>query len=57
MACAAVGLAFVVSLLQAWALTAVPHGAIVRLAPWIDVGALQVDWALQIDSLAETRPC
>jgi NADH-quinone oxidoreductase subunit L len=53
-ACAAVGLAFVVSLLQAWALTAVPQGAIVPIAPWIEVGTLRVDWALQIDSLAVT---
>jgi NADH-quinone oxidoreductase subunit L len=53
-ACGAVGLAFVVSLLQAWALSGAPEGAIVPIASWIEVGGLRADWALQIDSLAVT---
>jgi NADH-quinone oxidoreductase subunit L len=53
-ACAAVGLAFVVSVLQAFALAGSPQGVTVPIAPWIDVGGLRVDWALQIDSLAVT---
>ncbi|MBF8255430.1 MAG: nuoL [Anaerolineales bacterium] len=54
MACAAVGLAFVVSVVQVWALTGSPEGATLPIASWIEIGRLRVDWALQIDSLAVT---
>ena len=53
-ACGAVGLAFVVSVLQAIALSGAPEGATVPIAAWIEIGRLQVEWALQIDSLAVT---
>ncbi len=53
-ACAAVGLAFVVSVVQVWALTGSPQGATLPIASWIEIGRLRVDWALQIDSLAVT---
>ena len=53
-ACGAVGLAFVVSVVQAVALSGSPEGATVPIAAWIEIGGLQVDWALQIDSLAVT---
>jgi NADH-quinone oxidoreductase subunit L len=53
-ACGAVGLAFVVSVLQAVALYGAPEGATVPIAAWIEIGGLQVDWALQIDTLAVT---
>jgi NADH-quinone oxidoreductase subunit L len=53
-ACAAVVLAFFVSLLQAVALSGMPEGAVVPIAAWIQIGELSVDWALQIDTLAVT---
>src|SRR3990170_7551311 len=53
-ACAAVGLPFVISVVQAWALTSSPEGATLPIASWIEIGRLRVDWALQIDSLAVT---
>jgi NADH-quinone oxidoreductase subunit L len=53
-ACLAVGLAFLVSLLQALALRSAPQGAVVPIAAWIDVGRLHSAWALQIDTLAVT---
>jgi NADH-quinone oxidoreductase subunit L len=52
--CAAVVLAFVVSLLQAVALGGAPQGVILPIADWIDIGRLHVAWALQIDTLAVT---
>jgi NADH-quinone oxidoreductase subunit L len=51
-ASAAVGLAFVVSLLQAISLLSEPEGVVVPLADWITVGSLQVRWALQVDTLS-----
>ncbi len=51
-ASAAVGLAFVVSLLQLFALRSQPEGAQVVLADWITIGNLDVRWALKIDTLS-----
>ncbi|MEK6588643.1 MAG: NADH-quinone oxidoreductase subunit L [Chloroflexota bacterium] len=53
-ASAAVGLAFAVSLLQFLALQSEPGGATVPVADWIQVGSLQVPWALKVDSLSVT---
>ena len=53
-ASAAVGLAFLVSVLQFIALQAVPEGTTLELAEWISIGSLQVPWALQLDSLSVT---
>ena len=46
--------AFVVSVLQFVSLNAHPEGAVVRLADWINIGALQVPWALRVDTLSVT---
>jgi len=51
-ASAAVGLAFVVSLLQLISLRSLPEGVVVPLADWITVGDLQVRWAFQVDTLS-----
>lgn len=48
----AVGLAFVVSLLQLVALRSHPEAAQVMVADWITIGNLHVPWALRIDSLS-----
>ena len=48
----AVGLAFVVSLLQLISLRSLPEGAVVPLADWITIGTLQVRWAFQVDTLS-----
>ncbi len=48
----AVGLAFVVSVLQLISLRSMPEGAIIPVADWITVGTLQVRWALQVDTLS-----
>ncbi len=53
-ASAAVGLAFLVSLIQFAALLADPEPVTVMLASWIHVGSFSVDWALQIDTLSVT---
>ncbi|MGH2619399.1 MAG: proton-conducting transporter membrane subunit, partial [Anaerolineales bacterium] len=53
-ASAAVGLAFLVSLLQFLALQAEPEGATLELAQWISIGSLQVPWAFKLDSLSVT---
>ena len=53
-ASSAVGLAFVVAVVQWAALRAQPEGAIVPLADWITIGNLSVGWALQIDTLSAT---
>jgi NADH-quinone oxidoreductase subunit L len=50
----AVGLAFGVAALQFVALLGQPEGARVLVADWIAVGALQVPWAIQVDSLSVT---
>jgi NADH-quinone oxidoreductase subunit L len=48
----AVGLAFIVSVLQVISLRSLPEGAVVPLADWITVGTLQVRWAFQVDTLS-----
>ena len=53
-ASAAAALAFGVAALLLAALTAQPEGATVTLANWIAVGALQVSWAFQVDTLSVT---
>jgi NADH-quinone oxidoreductase subunit L len=52
LAASAVGLAFVVSVLQAVSLAADPHPVIVPLATWIHIGSLKLDWAFQVDTLS-----
>ena len=49
------GAAFVVSLLLAYSVS-INHGEMVRwrLAEWIHVGALQLDWTFRMDSLSTT---
>ena len=53
-ASAAVGLAFVIAILQFVALGLDPAGATIHIAEWIAIGELEVDWALQIDTLSVT---
>ena len=53
-ASAAVGLAFLVSVLQFIALQAVPEGTTLELAEWISIGPLQIPWAFKLDSLSVT---
>jgi NADH-quinone oxidoreductase subunit L len=49
------GAAFVVSVLLAWSVAA-NHGEMVRwrLAEWIHIGTLQLDWTFRVDSLSTT---
>jgi NADH-quinone oxidoreductase subunit L len=53
-ASAAVGLAFVIAFLQFMALGMEPEGATIHIAEWIVIGQLEIEWALQIDSLSVT---
>ncbi|MCZ6530562.1 MAG: NADH-quinone oxidoreductase subunit L [Chloroflexi bacterium] len=53
-ASAAVGLAFVIAILQFIALRMDPSGATIHIADWIVIGQLEVEWALQIDTLSVT---
>jgi NADH-quinone oxidoreductase subunit L len=53
-ASSAAGLAFVVSVLLAVALSAHPEGVTVTLAEWIKIGELQLDWAFRVDTLSVT---
>jgi NADH-quinone oxidoreductase subunit L len=48
------GLAFVVSVLLAITLLGHPEGQVVPVAEWIHIGALQLDWAFQVDTLSVT---
>jgi NADH-quinone oxidoreductase subunit L len=48
----AVGLAFVVAVLQAISLVGHPEGQIVPLADWITIGNLSIPWAFQVDTLS-----
>ena len=52
------GVAFVVALLQAYALSLYPGGGIgspfVEALPWIHVGELALDWAFRVDTLSVT---
>jgi NADH-quinone oxidoreductase subunit L len=49
------GAAFVVSVLLAWSVAA-NHGEVVRwrLAEWIHIGTLNLDWTFRVDSLSTT---
>src|SRR6266540_4223134 len=49
------GAAFVVSVLLAYSVSA-NHGEMVRwrLAEWIHIGTLQLDWTFRVDSLSTT---
>lgn len=51
-ASAAVGLAFVVSVLLAISLVGHHEGAVVPFLKWISIGELNIDWAFQVDSLS-----
>ena len=51
-ASSAVGLSFVVAILQFIALQSEPEGARVFVAEWISIGTLQLPWALKIDTLS-----
>jgi NADH-quinone oxidoreductase subunit L len=53
-ACSAVGLAFLVAVLQFLALQGHPEGATVHIAEWITIADLSVPWALKIDTLSAT---
>jgi len=46
------GLTLVVSVLQAVSLIRSPEGAVVRLADWITIGSLKLDWAFRVDTLS-----
>jgi NADH-quinone oxidoreductase subunit L len=49
------GVAFVVSVLLAWSVAANGGEAVRwRLAEWIHIGALQLDWTFRVDSLSTT---
>ncbi len=54
LASAAVGFAFLVSVLQFFALQVQPGGTTLELAEWISIGSLQVPWAFKLDSLSVT---
>jgi NADH-quinone oxidoreductase subunit L len=54
LASSAVGLSFIVSLLLMVSLMRYPEGRVVPLADWIDIGALQVQWSFQVDTLSVT---
>jgi NADH-quinone oxidoreductase subunit L len=53
-ASSAVGLAFVIAIVQFIALRAHPEGATVHVADWIQIGALDVSWSLKVDTLSAT---
>ena len=50
----AAGLAFVVAVLQVISLMGHPEGMVVPFAEWIHIGALELDWAFQVDTLSVT---
>jgi NADH-quinone oxidoreductase subunit L len=50
----AVGLSFVVAVLQAISLINYHEGQVVPLAEWITIGELQIRWAFQVDTLSTT---
>jgi NADH-quinone oxidoreductase subunit L len=53
-ASSAVGLAFLVSLLQVVALASHHEGVVVPLAEWIKIGELELNWAFRVDTLSVT---
>jgi len=46
--------AFVIAILLMLALTRQPEGATIPLLEWINIGALQVNWAFRVDTLSVT---
>ena len=48
------GLSFVVAVLQAISLLGHPEGQVVRLAEWIAIGELQINWSFLVDTLSVT---
>ena len=53
-AASASGLAFVVALFQLYSLNIAPEGAVVRVAEWIHIGNLAIDWTFRVDTLSVT---
>jgi NADH-quinone oxidoreductase subunit L len=53
-ASAASGLAFVVSIILAFALAGHPEGVTVPFLTWINIGELNVSWAFRVDTLSVT---
>ena len=53
-ASSASGLSFAVAVLLAVSLIYQPTGKVIPLADWINIGALRVPWALQVDTLSVT---
>ena len=53
MASGAVGLSFLVALLLFAALTVDQDGTTVNIAEWMVVGELEVNWAMEVDTLSE----
>jgi len=51
-ASAAVGLSFVIAVLQAVSLRGHPEGQVLALAEWITIGDLKLQWAFQVDTLS-----
>jgi len=43
---------FVVSVLLAYSLSIDPHGAQIRVAEWIHIGQLVIDWTFRVDTLS-----
>ena len=50
----ATGSAFCVALLLAFSLVRQPDGEIFKIAEWLSIGTLKVDWALKVDTLSAT---
>ena len=53
-ASSASGLSFVVAVLLAVSLLSHPEGVVIRLAEWISIGELQLDWTIRVDTLSTT---
>ena len=53
-ACLASGLAFAIAAALASALTSHPEAVVINLAPWIQTGGLNLNWAFQVDTLSVT---
>jgi len=53
-ASSASGLAFVVAILLGISLLSHPEGVVLRLAEWISIGELQLDWTIRVDTLSTT---
>jgi NADH-quinone oxidoreductase subunit L len=53
-ASSAVGLAFLIAILQFIALLGHPEGATILLADWITIGELSIPWSLKVDTLSTT---